>query len=222
MANLCCCTMRISGPDKQLAVFIKDLKEQKESILSKNPYFTINNGHYGSDLNMASETSSEIEFEMYTKWDPKLSEISDVSEDYPELEFYVRFEEGAMDIYGEATIKNGCIAEKDMSGEEFFEKFNEDYAEKKEIIENAPWEEIKDMDFGFEPFYPITILEETFVKRIPEKELKGYEIDEWTCEEAKQIFKVRTMPLSDIPLHINDNWTEHAKEILKERLSKGK
>lgn len=192
MANLCACDLTITGPKVELDRFKKALEEQDKDLLSKCCWLEKHNEFYGSVLKEdAFEWDDQISFPMDTKWSPPLQKLAVVSKDYPGLTFEIRWEEGGNQVYGTATILDGTCNSTDMTAHEYHSTYTEEYAEALYTLQHSSWEEAKKLDY-FDDDGPLWgLLEPFFVRAIPVEELPLYINREWTTSEATEIFKKR-------------------------------
>lgn len=192
MANICMCTLTITGDQAQRDDFWKRFQDQEDSMLKAYEHLTINDGGYGACMGYATYEDDKIMIPIDSKWGPP-ENLKEITEMFPKLHFLMTFEEPQMNIFGTVNATDGVVNVEDMECEAFQEKYNEAYKEEKGILKNDPWEEIKNYEFSFDhaQYAPWDKLETLFVKRIPYEELPVYMNEEFWSDSANELLKSR-------------------------------
>jgi hypothetical protein len=203
MANICSNSLGFSGDAKSVKELYTLIKKQDEKFLEKYFFFEIGEyyGIVGDTLDDLGKNDTGFCVSFTSKWAPPLEEIKTLSASYPTLEFKVEWEEPGCLVFGEASFKKGKGKIVDQLPKEYYADHNEEYADLQQWIEDtSPDEILKDLteEEGLngmtEDFYPLSLLQEDVVKKIPDE---------------------------DLPLIMNLEWDENVMNTIKKRLKHG-
>lgn len=195
MANICSNYITISGDSAQLEALSKRLKEQDPELLKILPNFTINNisDYCINSAEDIDDDGSEINFYFGSKYNCPLNGITELSSEYHELEFQLRFEEAANEYFGTAYICAGSCNEISMKEIDYLKQYNEEYIDQLLALESTPYEEfIKTYthDNFFEE-HPFGFIDRAVVKRIKDEDLALFINREWFDGKAHEEYKQR-------------------------------
>lgn len=194
MANICSNYIHIFGNDEQLEALSKRLEEQDPELLKTVPNFTVcSTSDYGIYTLNDIRFEEEVSFYFGSKYICPLAAITNLSSEYPDLEFNLHFEEAGCEYYGEATISDGSCYENQMEEDEYLSKYNDKYIDTKALLESCSYEEFL-RDYTHDNFfdeYPFGYLDKIVVKRIKDKDLPFFMNREWNDKEAEEEYKRR-------------------------------
>lgn len=195
MANICSNFISITGDEAQLEALSKRLEEQDPELLKIVPNFTIcpTSDYCINDPEDINNNSNEISFYFGSKSICPLNSIRNLSEQYPDLEFQLNFEEAAMEYFGTATIHDGGCSETEMEEIDYVEQHNDEYIGLLALLEACSYEEfLKEYTHGnFFEDYPFGYLDRHVVKRIEDKDLAKFINRQWFDDEAEKEYKSR-------------------------------
>lgn len=195
MANLCSNYIEISGPLEQLEALCKRILDQEPNLINLIPNFTIQEA---SDYSIYHRDEITIEGDMLcfsfgSKYVSPLDEITELSEEYPDLEFSLRFDEGGNDYYGTAGIMNGGCSENEMEEVDYIEAFHVDYIDQRDTMLAMPYDEFL-KQYTHENFfdeYPFGYIDRHVVKRIKDNDLAKFINRQWFDDDAEAEYKQR-------------------------------
>ncbi len=195
MANICSNFITISGDVAQREALLKRLLEQDQALLDTVPNFTIDEASDYAINNREDifDNCGEIAFQFGSKWNCPLEEIEDLSTEYPDLEFNVRFDEGGNDYYGTAYIQDGSCNETMMEAVDYIEAYHVDYISQRDEMLNLPYDKFLESythDNEFDEF-PFGYIDRHIVKRIEKKDLPKFINRQWYDDEAEAEYKRR-------------------------------
>lgn len=196
MSNICGNYLEISGSDNQLEALYKSLKAQEPALLETVPNFEIN---VKSDYCIYDEDSctrdedGDICLSFGSRNSPPLEEITSLSSEYPDLEFKLNYEEGGCCLFGEAFIQDGSCNENELEEREYCEKYNANYQEELEALNNCSYEEFleKYTHDNFFDEHPYAFIDRNIVDRIKQKDLPKFISREWMDNDAHEEYKRR-------------------------------
>lgn len=195
MANLCSNYIEISGPLEQLEALRKRILDQEPNLINLIPNFTIQEA---SDYSIYDRDEITLEGDMLcfsfgSKYISPLDEITELSEEYPDLEFNLRFDEGGNDYYGTAGIMNGGCSETEMEEIDYIEAFHADYIDKRDTMLKLSYDDFL-KQYTHENFfdeYPFGYIDRHVVKRIEDNDLAKFINRQWFDDEAETEYKQR-------------------------------
>jgi hypothetical protein len=197
MSNICECYLTITGDYKDLEVLYNRLMDQDPTILETVPNFRINpKSDYcisSKDFIILKPKPNRMTISFCGRNLPPLEELSDLSSEYPELNFHLIYEEPGNEIFGEATISDGGYYNNEMEERAFMEAHNGGYKEERKSILELPYDEfVKEYTHGkFFEEHPYGWLDLDIVNRIKDKDLPLFINRQWMDSDAERIFKAR-------------------------------
>lgn len=194
MANVCSCFINVEG--KSAKGLLQRVMDQDPSLEKVFTWF-LHGSYYGlvqdpKDLSGVDD----LLLEFTCKWAPPLDYLSELSKDYPDCTFNLRYDESGMELYGTVVCANGEILEDNkMEEEQYLKAFNEDYQAETKAIKGSTYKEflknISGMDDLSDEFVWHRHLERHYLNRIKDEDLPLIINHEWLDYSNKEIYLKR-------------------------------
>lgn len=191
MANVCYCHLDVTGASvNRLRKMIKTKSKKLDKIFT----WLLPGPHYGLIQDIIEEIPDEgdLNLEFTCKWRPPLDELVDLSIEFPDCTFDLRYEESGMDIYGTVSYSKGEQTQStEMDKETFLSNFDEDFAEALNKIEDSPYEEFLTLLEDIEPQQGDYLLEAHYLKRLKDEDLPLFINHEWLNSYNRDLYLKR-------------------------------
>ena len=204
MANVCSCTIEITGMTESVLALGDKIKSQDSDLEELFPRFLAGKGRcYGlvDDVDDIICEDRYIKLEFDCKWRPPVDDLKKLSDAYPDYLIEVVYREPGMVLYGKVKYRGGaCIESVSFTKEEYLDAYDEEYNDLVGGIEEEEYENfLKDHDKylkDLEDFYPqySDLVEKHILKRFKDGDLPllvGYKwIDADNLKEFERRLRV--------------------------------
>jgi hypothetical protein len=138
--------MTVSGDAAQLDDLRNKIRAQDKNCLDELFTWFLGGNYFGllNDPADIAETG-DLFLDFTCKWEPPTDEIASLSALYSGLIFEVRHEESGNASYGTLTYSEGAVVASETYDEEsYLEKYDEEYAEFAQVLDDQPYAEFLD------------------------------------------------------------------------------
>jgi hypothetical protein len=211
MPNWCNDSLTVTGPRPDLDAFIKAAKGKDDGkkldlcfnslvpIPAEKEWYDWNIENWGTkwepDSVSFNDEGTRLDYSFATAWCPPLELLQKVSAKFPTLEFVIIFDESGNGSYGKYIFKNGKFDGKDYTEEEYLQRYDEEYQNELERVEEATREEVLryfsgevSLEDDFPHYY---LIEPKLLKKLKKKDLPLIMDYDWQSEKAKKIYNRR-------------------------------
>lgn len=184
MANLCSNYLEITGNEKDISIITKKIEKQNKNLIDIFPWFEFSKYNYGLWKDCFTPAKKSICLSFGSKWNFPFDELQNLVKHYPTLTFEAIYEEPSMEIFGKVHAKNNDYIETRMKPLEYFSEYNEDFATKRECIEELPYDEFLKytLEFDYEKDFTYPYLIPLIIERIKKEDLSLF-VNKFSQEE---------------------------------------
>jgi hypothetical protein len=207
MANVCSCTIEITGMTGSVLALGNKIKNQDSDLERLFPWFLAGKGRcYGlvDDVDDIICEDRYIKLEFDCKWGPPVDGLIQLSNAYPDYLIEVVYQEPGMMVYGKAKYRGGaCVEDVSFTKEQYLDTYDEEYNDLIGGIEEEEYESfLKDHDKyladidNFYSGYP-ELVEKHVLKRFQDKDLGLLINYSWHNEANRKEYERRLKGVSN-------------------------
>lgn len=191
MANMCCVYLCISGDLDQIETLRTLIVDQDKNLLELFPWFGKEDYGLINDLEEIAEDEGSILLDFSCKWKPPFEEMCTLSKHYPRLTFSGQYEESGNCVYGEYEIHNGTLSDTPLGEEDYLLKFNEEFIENIQDIEESEYDvlDIAERLEEIENYLFYNLIEKHILAKIKDEHLPLFLNHNWYSENQKTFNK---------------------------------
>jgi Ferredoxin-like domain in Api92-like protein len=201
MANVCSCTIEITGMTESVQTLGDKIKNQDSDLEELFPWFLAGKGKCyglvdGVDDIICEDKYIKLEFDC--KWGPPVDGLIKLSNAYPDYLIEAVYRESGMALYGKVKFRGGDkVEDVSFTKEEYLDAYDEEYNELVSGIEEEEYESfLKDHDKylgDIENFYYLypELVEKHVLKRFQDKDLGLLINYQWNSEVNRKEYEWR-------------------------------
>jgi hypothetical protein len=189
MANVCSCTIEITGMTESVLALGNKIKNQDSDLEELFPWFLAGEGRcYGlvDDVDDIICEDRYIKLESDCKWGPPVNDLMKLSKAYPDYLIEVVYREPGLMVYGKVKFRGGKkIEDVSFTKEQYLDAYDGEYNEIISWIKEEEYESfLKDHDKyladidNFYNEYP-ELVEKHVLKRFEDKDLALLVSHQW-------------------------------------------